>query len=108
MKYFNESIGSDCYPYEVVNEVSEQTVEIRRMKSTLDPTWKPEMHVGGFAAHCSNQRSQRWIYESDESAPTFRIRRKKNQPSNGSPVWGKGGRIFRQSDKPYRFHDYNF
>lgn len=107
MKYFNEKIGSDSYPYELVNEVSDKTVEIRRMKSTIDPEWKPEFHVGGFAAHCSNQFTQKWIYESDEDAPLIRIRKKKNQPRLQT-VWGKGGRIFYESDSPYRFHDYNF
>ena len=107
MRYFNERIGSDSYPYELVNEISEQTVEIRRMKSERDPSWKPEMHPGGFVAHCSNQRSQRWFYESDPTAPTLRIRRKKFQRTPFTK-WGAGDRIFTESDTPYRFLDYNF
>lgn len=99
---------SQVYAYEVVKVISEKTVEIRRMKATLDPTWKPEMSVGGFAAHCSNQSEQRWLFESDESAPVIRARKVKPSYSNGFRNWKSvyGGHVM--SDTPREFYDYNF
>ena len=120
-KYFTYQMYTDAYPYEVVEAVSEKTVVVRAMKSTLDPEWKPEMHVGGFAAHCSNSRSQKWIFESDPNGSTFEIRRKRkprtvrrfNKETNRFEEftefdWMKGGMRFVPGDKPYRYHDYNF
>lgn len=120
-KYFALQGYSDAYPYEVVEAVSDKTVVVRSMKSTLDPTWKPEMHVGGFAAHCSNQRSQRWIHESDENGSTITIRRKRKPKTRKrysketmtweevtEYEWTHKGTRFVTTDKPYKFHDYNF
>ena len=93
---------SDVNPYEVVRVVSEKTIEVRAMNAEKDPTWTPEWVVGGFAGHCTNQHSQRWIITSDESAPTLRIRL-------GKHGWKSAdGRKFGLSDEPQRFYDYNF
>jgi hypothetical protein len=120
-KYFTHQMWTDAYPFEVVKVVSEQTVEVRSMASKIDPTWKPEMHVGGFSAHCSNQRSQRWLFESNPEGRTYRLRRKKHPkrifkgwtPETGEQYetaydWVYKGMRFVPSDKPRRFHDYNF
>lgn len=103
MKYANQHGYSDVTPYEVVRKVSEKTLEIRRMKAERDPTWKPEIVPGGFAGHCTNQESQRWIIESDADASITRIRLGKN----GQWKSPHGGR-FQLSDTPRRFYDYNF
>jgi hypothetical protein len=107
-QYANLHGYSQVYAYEVIREVSDKTMEIRRMKATLDPTWKPEFAVGGFAAHCSNQSEQRWLFESDEDAPIIRMRKVKPSYRNQFRTWKSayGGHVL--SDTPREFYDYNF
>ena len=103
-KKFATRIGySDCYPYEITRIVSLQTLEIRPMDSEIDPDWKPEFHVGGFAAHCSNQSEQRWIYSSREDAEPIRIRLRKN-----GRWYDSHGSRYSLGFSPCRFYDYNY
>lgn len=104
MKKFANQYGySDVTPFEVVRMVSEKTYEVRRMEYSKDPNWKPEFDVGGFAAHCTNQREQTWIIESNDKNPIIRIRLHKD----GSLKDAHGNK-FRLADAPRRFYDYNF
>ena len=102
MNYANHCMYSDVDPYEVVRVISDKTIEIRAMKAERDDSVKLDFHVGGFSAHCSNQNQQKWIITSDETAPVKRIRL-------GKHGWkdAHGGR-YNLSDKPRKFHDYNF
>jgi len=102
MKYANHLGYSDITPYEVVRVVSDKTLEVRRMKAERDESVKLEFHVGGFSAHCSNQHDQNWFISSDEEGSVIRIRL-------GKRGWkdAHGGR-YALSDKPVKFHDYNF
>jgi hypothetical protein len=73
------------------------------MKSTLDPDWKPDIIPGGFCGHFTNNNEQRWDITSDASAAVIRIRKHKNG------YWkDASGGIFRLSDMPVKFYDYNF
>ena len=101
--YANLITHSDSFPFEVVCEISTKTIVVRMMKAELDPTWKPEILVGGFSAHCSNQSSQRWTCSSDKDRPIIRIRKHKDGQWRDS----HGNRYVR-ADQPRRFHDYNF
>ena len=101
-KYANLRLHSDVEPYEIVKVVSNKTLIVRPMHAKLDPTWKPEMHAGGFVAHTSNNYDQKWIITSDVLSDTVRIRLHKNG------TWhGRSGR-FTINEKPIKFHDYNF
>ena len=103
MKYANLLGYSDVNPFEVVNVVSDKTIEVREMNTVRDDSIKLEFHVGGFSAHCSNQRDQKWTITSDETAPVIRIRLSKNKG------WkDKYGRRFQLADQPVKFYDYNF
>jgi hypothetical protein len=103
MKYANHHGYSDVNPFEVVKVISDKTVEVREMNAERDDSVKMEFHVGGFSAHCSNQRDQKWFITSDESAPVIRIRLSKNRG------WqDKHGRRFVLADSPLKFYDYNF
>jgi hypothetical protein len=102
-KFANHYGYSDVNPYEVVKVISDKTIEVREMEAERDDSVKLEFHVGGFSAHCSNQRDQKWFITSNDSNPVVRIRLSK------SGVWkDKHGRKFDLSDKPVRFYDYNF
>lgn len=102
MKYANLHGYSDIHPFEVVKVVSEKTIEVRRMNAELDPSWKPEIIAGGFAGHCTNQHTQRWIYSSDETSPVMRARLRKDGDFHSA----SGKHVL--SDNPRKFYDYNF
>jgi hypothetical protein len=102
MKYANHFGYSDVNPFEIVRKVSDKTIEIREMNAVRDESVKMEFDVGGFSAHCTNQRDQKWIFSSDETAPIIRIR------CNVRGWQDKHGRQFRLSEKPMKFYDYNF
>jgi len=102
-KFANHYGYSDVNPHEVVRVISDKTIEVRAMNAEIDPTWKPEWAVGGFAGHCINQNTQRWNITSDETNAVFRLRLGRNG------VWKSAdGRRFDLNDKPVRFYDYNF
>jgi len=103
-KYVNELMYTDVRPYEVVRVISDQTVEIRPMK-TVQTAFPKDFSAGGFVGHFHDNRSgQDYEYLSDESLPVMRIRWSK---ANGQ--WQAGRyRRFSMADKPYKFHDYNF
>jgi len=102
MNYANHIGYSDITPYEVVRVISDKTLEIRRMKTERDESVKLDFQIGGFLAHCSNQRDQNWFISSDESEKVIRIRLGKNGWKSAH------GSRFELSDKPVKFYDYNF
>ena len=101
-KYVNRSVGTDCFPYEVVKIVSEKCVEIRPMKHE-QTVFPKEYHIGGFVAHCADNHSQEYKYFSDETASTIKIRY-----SEKTKKWGSKYDRFWMSDTPRYFYDYNF
>lgn len=102
MQYANMYGYSDVEPYEVVRRISDKTIEVREMDAERDDSVKLEFHVGGFAAHCSNQREQKWHITSNPDNRVIRIRLGKNGWKDAH------GRKFNLSDKPVKFYDYNF
>ena len=102
MKYANHLGYSDIDPYEVIRVVSDKTLEVREMHCERDESVKLEFHVGGFSAHCSNQRDQNWFITPDEQGRVFRIRLGKNGWKDAH------GRRFALGDEPVKFYDYNF
>jgi hypothetical protein len=101
---FANKVGySDIEPFEVVRVVSAKCLEVREMKAELDPAWKPEWVVGGFAGRCINQSSQKWVVASDVDGRVQRIRLQK------SGDWkAPSGERFTLSGMPIKFYDYNF
>jgi len=103
--YANYSVGSDCFPCEIVEIKTENKIIVRPVDAELDPTWKPDTIVGGFSGHTVNNNSQRWIYKSNPNNETYVIRRNK---------WGKWKRSSRDSSTyrisltPCRYYDFNF
>jgi hypothetical protein len=102
-KFANRLGWSDVEPFEVVRVVSEKCLEIRGMDAELDPAWKPEWVVGGFAGSCVNQREQKWLIASNPGNPVRRIRQRKN-----GDWYSPCGSRFALGDQPIKFYDYNF
>jgi len=102
-QYANNYMFSDIEPYEIVRRISDKTIEIRPMDAEKDDTVALDFHVGGFSAHCSNQRQQKWIITSNATNPTIRIRLGK-----GGDWKDAHGRKFKLNQKPVKFYDYNF
>jgi hypothetical protein len=101
-QYANRIGYSDVEPFEVIRSISAKTIEVRKMKAEQDDSVKLEFHVGGFSAHCSNQREQKWFITSDNTAPVIRIRL-------GKKGWKSAcGSRFKLNDQPIKFYDYNF
>lgn len=102
-QFANQYGYSDVTPFEVVRVISDKTIEVREMDAERDQSVKLEFHVGGFAAHCSNQRDQKWFIKSNAANRIIRIRKNKDG------VWKSAhGSKFYLSDKPVKFYDYNF
>jgi len=103
MKYANYIGYSDVEPYEVVNVISDKTVEIRAMDAVQDPSVKMNFVPGGFSAVCTNIGDQKWNITSNPENKVFRIRLSKNKGWKDAH-----GRRFQLSDSPRKFYDYNF
>ena len=103
-QYANYHGYSDVHPYEITKVISDKTMEVREMLATLDPTFKCDTIPGGFFGHTTNNDDQTYTYESNQDAPTIRIRYSK---AKGGWYSASGARHL-LSDKPRRFYDYNF
>lgn len=102
MKYANQIGYSDVTPFEVVRAVSDKCLEVREMDAELAPGERPEIIPGGFAGHCTNQRSLRYDITSNPANRVVRIRL-------GKKGWKSAdGRRFDLADTPVMFYDYNF
>jgi hypothetical protein len=101
-KYANCYGYSEIYPFEIVREVTDKTIEIRALVPSPDPAWTPHFIAGGFAGHCTNQNRQTWLYSSDPTAPVIRMRKRKDGK------WYSKMGMHRVEDKPLYFYDYNF
>ena len=100
-RFANHHGYSDAYPYEIVRVVSDKTIEIRAMETSENKT-KMDFHPGGFSAHCSNQMDQEYDYTSNPERSVIRARLRKD-----GYFHSQCGR-HNISDRPYKFHDYNF
>lgn len=99
--FLNMSGYSDVRPFQVVRmTASGTTAYVRAVDALIDPSWKPDTAKGGFAGHTRNNRSQRWIFgELKGNEVAVRL----NKAGYKSTL----GKHF-ASEKPARFHDYNF
>lgn len=102
MNYANYCGYTDVKPFEIIHRVSDKTLDIRAMSAERDPSWKPDFVPGGFCGTVINQHEQRWTIKSDPDGRVVRIRL-------GKRGWKDAhGNRYNLSDKPIKFHDYNF
>ena len=93
---------TDTKAYTVI-AVSEsgKTITIQQDKATLDPEWKPDFSPGGFAGHCSNQRSQTYTYERNPEGQSIKARLHKD-----GKYHSQYGKVLVGERR--EFYDYNF
>jgi hypothetical protein len=104
--YFTECGYSQQYPWVEIKRTA-KTVTVAKVRVVKDPDWKPEMHPGGFAAHCSNQSEQTWIYDGVNMEHTRTIRRVKSPYCGEETMWAHRGTRFIEG-RAVEFYDYNF
>jgi hypothetical protein len=97
-EYFTGSGYSDSHAYKVVKSTA-KTKTLIRVEVEKDSEFKPEFHAGGFSAHCSNQRSQTWIFNKFCTREIVIRLNKKGWQYNGSNFLGNSA---------VEFYDYNF
>lgn len=97
--YFTQYGATQAYPWVELKRTA-KTVTLQKVNVQKDPDWTPEMHVGGFAAHCSNQSEQTWLYAgiNESYQRTIRLTKK---------GWIGDGDTFREN-VAREFYDYNF
>lgn len=98
-KYFTERGYSQSYPWVEVKRTA-KTVTLAKVEVKKDPEWKPKFEVGGFAAHCTNQGDQTWLFDgiNEEYTRTIRLTKK------GWSLFG----VRYNEDRAVEFYDYNF
>jgi len=99
LNYFTERGYSQSYPWAEVKRTA-KTVTLAKVHVMRDPDWKPEMHVGGFCAHCSNQLEQTWLFDRLDWDYTRTVRAT-------NLGWSDRGTIFVEG-RAVEFYDYNF
>ena len=103
-KFANFHGYTDVNPFEIVNIVSEKTIEIRAME-TEQTKMPSDFHPGGFHGHyADNHGGQEYTYSSNKEFSVKRIRW-----SERKGTWQcKHGSRYHIADAPYKFYDYNF
>ena len=102
-EYCNHYMYSDVQPYEVVNKVSDITVEIRAMDAE-QTVFPKDFHPGGFVGHFADNHNQDYDYTSNEDYSVMRVRWSKAKKGWYDAHGGK----YIMEHKPAKFHDYNF
>jgi hypothetical protein len=97
-KYANHVGYSDVNPYEVISSTA-KTITLRAMECTQRGELKQT--PGGFCAHTDNG-TQKWDITSNPHGYTFKAYLHKNG------FYYSGGRMFKLSDYPVKYYDYNF
>jgi len=85
-----------------VIKVTACTVTVQYDTATLDPNFKPEFVIGGFAGHCTNQNEQTYTYERDPNGRVESFRWSNKYGTYGTP------NNLRLTKGRHEFYDYNF
>ena len=108
-EYITETSYSDNTAWKVMSK-TKCTMTISKVDVLPDPEWKDkiEMHVGGFAGHCSNQQAQTWLFDRVREEHTMVVRLKKSPYGGSDKMYGsKHGRQYVINGAQH-FYDYNF
>ena len=107
-------LWTDCEAYTIIKKTP-TTMILQQDKATMDPAFKPEFIVGGFAGHCINQNDQTYTYEKNPNGAQTKItlRKWKDEEGQERRKWKQAGvGTFQQGGGAFpgraKFHDYNF
>lgn len=94
---------SDKHACTVIKRTA-KTITVQRDKAILNPNFKPQIEVGGFSGHCTNQDEQTYTYERDENGEitTYRWSDKYGRYCGG------GDQSITIINGRHEFYDYNF
>jgi hypothetical protein len=108
------SVWTDVEAYTIIKKTP-KTIWLRSDNAVLINREQLVFHTGGFAAHCSNQRDQRYTYEPDPEGIEIKItlRHWTDEDGNERRKWKKANnRTFEAGGNAYagrrKFHDFNF
>lgn len=105
-EYLTQTLYSDQSAWKVIGR-TETTLTLQEVLVERDPSWKPEFVPGGFAAHCTNQDDQKWIY-AGMGANTTKVRLVKSRYYGSDKLWrsAQAGEFI--ANGACRKYDYNF
>ncbi|MDE6388934.1 MAG: hypothetical protein K2L82_14130 [Lachnospiraceae bacterium] len=95
------NLWSDRHACTII-KVTKTTITVQRDTAILNPDFKPEFILGGFAEHCTNQSEQSYTYERDEQGQVTTIHWSEKYQSYGRPGFPT------LSKGRHEFYDYNF
>jgi len=105
---------SDAHAYTIIKRTA-KTIVLQEDDAELQNGGALKFHVGGFAAHCSNQRVQEYTYTPNTEAGTVKITRREFTDYDGNTriEWRRVGTKRGQRGGTARcgrakFYDYNF
>jgi hypothetical protein len=108
------SAWSDIAAYTIVKKTA-KTMTLRGDEATLINRDALRFHAGGFAAHCENQRDQRYSYEPDPQGEVLKISLRcwTDEDGNERRKWKKvGNATFQMGGNAYAgrraYRDFNF
>jgi len=99
-----EHMYSDAHSYTITRVMPSHVMAVRNKEQIDLDNWKPDISPGGFAGHCNNQCSQKWIIEGPHEGAEperFTVDRK-------SGFLKKHSKYPNVSEGAHPFYDYNF
>jgi hypothetical protein len=102
-QYANLMGYTDVRAYEIVGFKTERKALVRRLNATLKESFKPNFIVGGFSGICTNQYQQEYEFSQNTEYLVRAIRLHKDGEWRDSY-----GNLYKLSDSPQEFYDYNF
>lgn len=97
--YFTEHGYTQSYPWVEIKRTA-KTVTVARVCVSKDPAWKPDFIPGGFAAHCTNQHAQTWLFDHINHEHVRVLRQTKKGWAHKGSAYVEGEAV--------EFYDYNF
>lgn len=104
-EYLTETLYSDTRAWKVIGRTA-ATLKLQEVSVDRDPEWKPEIDVGGFVGHCTNQDKQTWLY-AGLYPNTCTVRLVKSRFHGSDKMWGCRGSTFIANGARNKY-DYNF
>jgi len=102
--HITECVYTDCISY-TVTKINKRFIEAQKDFQEIDrENWKPEVIPGGFAGHCTNQSSQKWIVSKNPNGGKTRF----SIDQKTGNLKSRGYRYFNITLGSHPFYDYNF